>query len=311
MKQVIMDLLHRPELKQNLISNGVYTLSEALKHCRQPAMLSELPEPDVCEYCGSVREYRCPVVGGRIRAILPPEPCSCTKAVAERNYKAEEEKRIQSEIERNRSMQEMKEKIEKLLSDSGIKERFKQRTFETFIATTEQEKRAKAVAQRYAENFLTTVAQKGSCLRFEGTKGTGKTHLAAAIALDLINRGVPVIFKSVGDLFLDIRNTFNKGEKTEEEILDVYKKVDLLVIDDIDKAKYTEWSVSALYQIINDRYENLKPMVITANNGNDDLVRIMTPPQGISDVAESIVSRLCEDFTVIMLTGKDKRKERN
>ena len=311
MKQVIMDLLRPQELKQNLISNGVYALSEALKHCRKPDNLSEIPEPQVCEYCGSVREYRCPVVGGRIRAILPPEPCSCTKAVEERNYKAQEEKRIQGEIERNRSMQEMKEKIEKLLSDSGIKERFKQRTFETFIATTEQEKRAKAVAQRYAENFLTTVAQKGSCLRFEGTKGTGKTHLAAAIALDLINRGVPVIFKSVGDLFLDIRNTFNRGEKTEEEILDVYKKVDLLVIDDIDKAKYTEWSVSVLYQIINDRYENMKPTVVTANNGNDDLVRIMTPPQGISDVAESIVSRLCEDFTVIMLTGKDKRKERN
>lgn len=311
MKQVIMDLLRPQELKQNLISNAIHPISEALKYCERPEKLLEIPKPEVCPYCGSVREYRCPVVGGRIRAILPPEPCSCTKAVEERNYKAQEEKRIQSEIERNRSMQEMKEKIEKLLSDSGIKERFKQRTFDTFIATTEQEKRAKAVAQRYAENFLTTVAQKGSCLRFEGTKGTGKTHLAAAIALDLINRGVPVIFKSIADLFLDIRNTFNKGEKTEEEILDVYKKVDLLVIDDIDKAKYTEWSVSILYQIINDRYENMKPMVITANNGNDDLVRIMTPPQGISDVAESIVSRLCEDFTVIMLTGKDKRKERN
>lgn len=311
MTAVIMDLLRPQASRPSLISNGIYTLPEALKYCRKPDNLSEIPEPQVCEYCGSVREYRCPVVGGRIRAILPPEPCSCTKAVEERNYKAQEEKRLQAEYERNRAMQEMKEKIKKLLSDSGIKERFKQRTFEAFIATTEQEKRAKAVAQRYAENFLTTVAQKGSCLRFEGTKGTGKTHLAAAIALELISKGVPVIFKSVSDLLLDIRKTYSKGEKTEEEILDVYKKVDLLVIDDIDKAKYTEWGVSVLYQIINDRYENMKPMVVTANNGNDDLVRIMTPPQGISDVAESIVSRLCEDFTVIMLTGKDKRKERN
>lgn len=303
-----MDLLHPQESRPNQISNGVYTLSEALKHCRKPDSLSELPEPDVCKYCGSVREYRCPVVGGRIRAILPPEPCSCTKAVEERNYKAEQEKRLQAEYERNRAMQEMKEKINKLMIDSGIKERFKRRTFDNFIVKTEQEKKAKAIAMRFAENFLTTVVPKGSCLRFEGTNGTGKTHLAAAIALDLINKGVPVIFKSVGDLFFDIQKAFNKGEKTKEEILDVYKNVDLLIIDDIDKAKFTKWNVSALYSIINDRYENMKPMVITANNGNDDLARIMTPEDGERNVAEAIVSRLCEDFTVIMLTGKDKRK---
>lgn len=303
-----MDLFHPSELEQNQISNGIYPLSEALKYCKKPDTISELPEPEVCKYCGSVREHTCPVVGGKIRAILPPEPCNCTKAVEERNYKAEEEKRLQAECERKRAMQEMQDKINRLLRDSGIKERFKSRTFDTFIAKTEQEIRAKKIAERYSANFLTTVIQKGSCLRFEGTKGTGKTHLAAAIALDLINKGVPVIFKSISDLFLDIRNAFNKGEKTEEEIIQIYKNVDLLVIDDIDKVKYTEWNVSILYQIINDRYENLKPMVVTANNGNDDLIKIMTPEKGISDIAESIVSRLCEDFTVITLTGKDKRK---
>lgn len=308
MREFIADIFRQQGSKPNQISNGIHPISEALKYCERPEKLLEIPKPEVCPYCGSVREYQCVVFADKIRAVLPPEPCNCTKAVAERSYKALEEKRLQAEYEQKRAMQEMKERIDRLLIDSGIKERFKRRTFDNFVANTEQEKKAKAVAMRYAENFLTTVVPKGSCLRFEGTKGTGKTHLAAAIALSLINKGVPVIFKSVADLFLDIRNTFKKGEKTEEEILDVYKNVDLLVIDDIDKVKYTEWNVSILYQIINDRYENMKPMVITANNGNDDLVKIMTPERGISDIAESIVSRLCEDFTVITLTGKDKRK---
>lgn len=267
----------------------------------------EPPEPDVCQFCGKKTERPGLVFNGCVILWKPsPQRCDCenSKRYWEK-HDAEEEKRKLME-ERIQRQQAMQKRIDRLLGKSGIKKRFQQRTFANFITDTPQRKRAYAIAKSYADSFSTNY-EKGIGLYIEGTYGTGKTHLAAAIALQLISEGTPVICKTSGDLLSDIKKSYDDGNVSEAEILDVYKKVKLLVIDDLGKEQCTDWSVSILYQILNDRYESMKPTIITTNFNKDDLVTVMTPRGSDKTKISAILSRLKEISKVISMVWEDFR----
>lgn len=137
--------------------------------------------------------------------------CACEKAVAywqEYDRKQAEEKARKEDEERRRAMQS---RIDRLLGNSGIKKRFQQRTFPNFRTDTPGRQKNYRVAKEYADNFAYHKA-KGDGLYIEGTNGTGKTHLAAAIALQLIGEGIPVICKTSSDLLLDVKKAFDNEE---------------------------------------------------------------------------------------------------
>jgi DNA replication protein DnaC len=209
------------------------------------------PEPETCKFCGAPLYYEGIIVpfGKRPEIMIwnkAPQRCTCDKASAYwAKYDAEQErKRIEEErAEENRRKAA---KINRLLGSSGIKNRCQQRTFDRFVADTPERKRCLRVAKEYADNFLAKLAS-GDGLYIEGTNGTGKTHLAAAIGLQLIEQGIPVVCKTSSDMLGDIKKAFDGGEASEYEVLKAYKDVDLLIIDDLGKEQCTDWSVSTLY----------------------------------------------------------------
>lgn len=234
-----------------------------------------------------------------------------TKAMSEAQTKLDIAKQAQkrsekAEAEKEAAQAKRRAKIERLLGRSGIKKRFQQRTFTNFIRDTPERRRCYDTAKTYADSFPQR-AERGEGLYIEGTYGTGKTHLAAAIALQLIGCGVPVVCKTSGDLLADIKEAFDSGDATEYEILKAYKTVDLLIVDDLGKEQCTEWSVSTLYSILNDRYEDMKPTIITTNYNADELVRALTPKGGDGTKARAIISRLREVSTVITMAWADYR----
>lgn len=240
--------------------------------------------------------------------IWHKEPMRCTCAGAEKHwveYDAEQErKKREEELAAERARK--RAKIERLLGKSGIKKRFQQRTFENFVADTPDRKRCYRAAKEYADNFA-ALYQTGEGLYIEGTNGTGKTHLAAAIALQLIGQGVPVVCKTSSDLLGDIKKAFDHGEVSEYEVLRAYKDVDLLIIDDLGKEQCTDWSMSTLYSILNDRYEDMKPTIITTNYSDEGLARALTP-KGYDDTKiRAIISRLREVSTVLTMAWDDYR----
>lgn len=109
-----------------------------------------------------------------------------------------------------------------------------------------------------------------------GKAGGGKTLLAAKILyeakrLDYIEikggeKYKTFAFTTALGIIQEIKDTYNgKSNTTEGAILEKYKNIDWLVIDDISVEKTTDWSFQVFYQIINHRYENYKQTIFTSN----------------------------------------------
>lgn len=266
------------------------------------------PERRKCKFCGTVC-YPEGIAFGREVVFWQPFPprCTCEKATEfwEAYDRREKEKeRAQAEQERQR---QMTEKVNRLLGESGIKRRFMQRTFENFRRDTPGRDSSYQAAKEYADNWKDHES-RGEGLYIEGTNGTGKTHLAAAVALQLIGQGIPVICKTSNDLLQDIKNSYDTEFTNEGQVLSVYKKVDLLIVDDLGKEQCSEWSMSVLYSIINERYEDMKPIIITTNYNANGLVNALAPKGGDSTKAQAIVSRLRETSRLITMAWGDIRR---
>ena len=273
------------------------------------------PETVSCEYCGAPRYTKGINLGSRIMWMpYGPERCSCSQAVAA-HEKAEAERIAKEEAERKALEAHMlKERIRKIIGESGMGERFLRRTFETFEVTKENQK-AYTMAKKYADSFDNLMPRRGqpepgrNGLFIAGPAGTGKTHVAAAIANQLIHQGRPVICMTMIDLLARIRKTFNRDGADESTVLSLYKTVPLLIIDDIGKEPPTEWAISTIYNIINGRYEAYLPTIVTTNYDDKMLVERMTPKtSGDSVTAEATIDRLMEMCIGIVMSGPSWRQ---
>ena len=119
-------------------------------------------------------------------------------------------------------------------------------------------------AQQYAGNL------KGWLL-FSGGFGCGKTHLAAAIANYAVGMGVPTLFLTVPDLLDTLRFSYDSEDTSFEERFEQIRSASLLVLDDFGTQNATEWAQEKLFQIINFRYINRLPLVVTTNLALDQL----------------------------------------
>lgn len=260
----------------------------------------EPPKSEICRFCGKELQPIGFVIDDKVTVWKPTPPrCDCEQAM---DYWREYDRR---ESEHNHQ-KDMQEKISNLLGQSGIKKRFMERTFPNFCCDTPGRKENFKIAKEYADNFSDHKAM-GDGLYIEGTNGTGKTHLAAAIALQLIGEGIPVICKTSSDLLQDIKKSFSFEGTKEHEILDIYKKVDLLIIDDLGKEQCSDWSMSTLYSIMNDRYEAMKPTIITTNYNVDSLISALTPKGFDNMKIVAIISRLRETNKVMTMAWEDIR----
>jgi len=256
------------------------------------------PEALKCNFCGKKLNF-ISAGEGPFKFWVAPKRCDCDKAKEYWNKYDEQMAHIKKEIESFKEKEASKIEVERLLKKSNLGKRFMDRTFNTFNKTKENEPALKR-AYDYAINF-TDYEEKGKGLLLIGQVGTGKTHLTAAIANYLMfEKAIPVKFGNVTALLGEIKNSYSNEESaSESELINVLSKVRLLIIDDLGKEKRTEWSNNIIYTIINNRYENYKPTIVTTNLSIKELE---------NQIGDASVSRLIEMCDGIKMDGLDYRK---
>ena len=214
------------------------------------------PAPTACRRCGSLAAPKfITLLGWRQQ-----DHCdTCGAIIAE-----EREKR---EMEEHRKMT-----IETYLARSGIvRGILAQMTLENF--NPQLAGKAYDIAKEYAEGFG---RETTSGLMLYGKAGSGKTHLAVAIARHIIEqKQIQVRFARVVDLLAEIRKTFNENEQyrteNESDLIQRYASAPLLIIDDLGAEKTTDWVRQILYQIIDERWIEQKPIIVTSNLNLEEL----------------------------------------
>ena len=145
-------------------------------------------------------------------------------------------------------------------------------TFDTFdftqyVLPDEQKnlQRAYKLARSYAE-------KPEGWLLLMGNYGTGKTHLAAAIANLQRDRGAEVMFLTVPDLLDYLRMAYNPGVQVNfDQRFDAVKNVPLLVMDDMGVESASPWAKEKLFQLLDYRYVSRLPTVITTAKKLEEL----------------------------------------
>lgn len=195
---------------------------------------------------------------------------------------------------------------EKYRKQANLSKRFKTRTFENFICDSQMQKNAYKKAFEYAKNIESHI-ETGTNIIFigQGSVGTGKTHLACAIANYVLDNGIPVKVLNVISLVNELKE-FTPAIKKE------LQSVKVLLIDDLGKENGTSWLCSEIYGIINARYENELPTIITTEgtlNNLEDNYKVDINGK-IVNKGCSMVSRLTESCFLVAMSGEDFRAKK-
>lgn len=163
-------------------------------------------------------------------------------------------------------------------------------------AGTSPKKRMESVLN-YCKAYAADFSRRSPSLLLYGKTGLGKTHLSLAIAGKAVEEGYGVIYSSAQNLFNKLeKDKFGKADaNTEEAILDC----DLLIIDDLGAEFTTQFTVSALYNIVNSRELESKATIISTN---------LMPEQLTKAYGERIASRILSNYVMLYFDGSDIRQ---
>jgi len=165
--------------------------------------------------------------------------------------------------------------VEKLRLGSGMPAEQRGCRFENF--SPDSGLNAELCACRaYAEDFE-AYQKRGQGILFTGSTGSGKTHLAAAVANALIDRSVWVRFVPVSELLRELKATYDNRDRDEGSVLDPYKRCGLLILDDLGTESPSEWTARMLHDLIDCRYSGLRPTLITTNLTLGELPKYLSP----------------------------------
>lgn len=161
---------------------------------------------------------------------------------------------------------ERQNRVSTLLHRSGIPVRFADRTFDGYAATTQGQKIALGVCRAYAEKWPDKY-ETGASLVLTGGPGTGKTHLACAIASSVTEAHMASsLFITVSAMLRSIKETYRKGsERSEQAAIDAFKTPHLLIVDEVGVQIGSDHEKLLMFEVLNERYQWTLPTILISN----------------------------------------------
>lgn len=151
----------------------------------------------------------------------------------------------------------------------------------------------------YANTFD---AKTSESILLIGATGLGKTHLSSAVAKKVIEKGNDVFYTGAIDLFSQFEiQRFKSYNNESNELIDRYSECDLLIIDDLGTEMINQFSVSTLYNLLNDRLSRRKPTIVSTNLSKDDIQKKYT---------DRITSRMFGEYKIVLCAGTDIRAQK-
>ena len=155
------------------------------------------------------------------------------------------------------------------------------------------------VCQRFATDF--TKNQDGHGLILLGPPGTGKNHLAAAIAQKLLAQGQTVLQTTVWELIDRIRETWRREEgPSERAVIEAFAAVDLLILDEIGKQYGSAGERVSLFAVLDSRYRDCRPTILLSNETLAGLE---------STLGAATFDRLCHHGTLLQCPWPSYRRQ--
>jgi DNA replication protein DnaC len=227
------------------------------------------------------------------------------------------------------------EVVPRLIAAAAVPDRYRDCRLGNFkVASGSADKHAqlmaaRAVTQRYANEFLTPQGFTHSGLLFIGPPGVGKTHLAVGVLVEVIERySVRGRFVELNSFFNQMQSTFGQASsESTQAVLAPLMEAQLLVLDELGTQQPTPWIRDVLYLVINTRYTRRLPTLFTTNyrfstaadpapGKAQNLDRGRDPDPTWDEAAAlgtrlpaMLVSRLYEMAQAVVLTGADDYRQ--
>lgn len=242
--------------------------------------------PSRCEYCGKelpTKEFSFMGIKPRVVTL----PCDCAEA-------REAIRREEEEIERAERIRVFSEKWRRV----GV---------------------PKAFEHVEADFELAKPLFRGNSLYITGRNGRGKTYAACRAAKAFLARNTrkdedgimgcwtTAVFITAQDMFSRLRTSWDRWDQTEEDVFQRWAGVGLLVLDDLGKGVPSEWAAENVFRLVDARWSNGRPMVITSQYAMPELADRYE--RAGDETMEALLSRLmgwCGGYGV-RIDGDDRR----
>jgi len=183
-----------------------------------------------------------------------------------------------------------KNKIKNQWKACGINPEMVNYKFGNFEEWNKASEKMKNTALAYFSDFDDIRETRRNSIMLCGQVGSGKSHLSIAIAINMLRSNTRVMYMPYRDVITNIKQNMIDQEYYKKSI-SKYQTAEVLLIDDLFKGKVNDSDINIMFEIINYRYLNYMPIIVSSEFSIDKLLEF---DQGVG----SRIYEMCKDYIV-------------